>query len=215
MDIVTCLPRLVAYTYPAKRRKSSGLPQRDDFSRPARYVRVRDANASPRGEDMTSIDDRAVRDTIRRIYTAWAANDADALAALYVEDATVVQPGIYRQNRDDVRAGMAEAFAGPLRISTVVDEVRSVRFLGDDAAVVISEGGIVRAGETELRAERAVRATWVLAKQDVAHRGLPQQPSRDLSRGGAHRRVIPRRVRRRAPGWSGPSSYRRRVARPS
>jgi uncharacterized protein (TIGR02246 family) len=119
---------------------------------------------------MPSIDDNAVRDTIRDLYTAWAANDADALAALYVDDATVVQPGIYRQNRDEVRVGMAAAFAGPLRNSTVVDETRSVRFLGDDAAVVISEGGVVRADETELAAERAVRATWVLVKQDGSWR---------------------------------------------
>jgi uncharacterized protein (TIGR02246 family) len=115
---------------------------------------------------MTSSDDRAVRDTIRALYTAWAANDADTLAALYVEDATVVQPGTYRQNRDDVRAGMAAAFAGPLRGSTVIDEVHSVRLLGDAAAVVISEGGVVRAGEAELPGDRAVRATWVLVKQD-------------------------------------------------
>ncbi len=115
---------------------------------------------------MTSIDDSAVRDTIRGVYTAWEANDADALAALWVKDGTVVQPGIYRQNRDEVRAGMAAAFAGPLRNSTVVDEVRSVRFLGDEAAVVISEGGIILAGETERPAERAVRATWLLARQD-------------------------------------------------
>ncbi len=119
---------------------------------------------------MPSIDDSAVRDTIRALYTAWAANDADALAALYVEDATVVQPGIYRQSKDDVRAGMAAAFAGPMRNSTVIDELRSVRFLGDDAAVVISEGGVVRAGETELPAGRAVRATWVLVKQDATWR---------------------------------------------
>jgi len=115
---------------------------------------------------MTSSDDRAVRDAIRALYTAWGANDADALAALYVEDATVVQPGIYRQNRDELRTGMAAAFAGTLRNSTVIDEPRSVRFLGDAAAVAISEGGVVRAGETELPAERAVRATWVLVKQD-------------------------------------------------
>jgi uncharacterized protein (TIGR02246 family) len=46
-----------------------------------------------------------------------------------------------------------------------IDEPLNVRFLGDDVAVVISEAGILMAGETELPAERLVRATWVLARQ--------------------------------------------------
>ena len=88
-------------------------------------------------------DERAVLDVIHGVYAAWAKNDADAFAALYTEHATVVQPGgVYKKNRGDVRTSIAQAFAGPLKGSTVIDEPTQVRLLGDDAAVVISEAGL-------------------------------------------------------------------------
>jgi uncharacterized protein (TIGR02246 family) len=111
-------------------------------------------------------DERAVRDVIGALYTAWAANDADAFAALYTEDATVVLPGVYRRNRAQARADMAAAFVGPLKGSRAIDEVKAIRFLGDDVAVVTSEGGTLMAGESELPPAQLVRATWVLARQD-------------------------------------------------
>ena len=103
---------------------------------------------------------------IQAVYDAWAAGDADAFAELYTDDATVVQPGINKRNRRDIRTTMAAGFAGPLKGSRVLDEPQSVRFLGSDTAVVITEGGVLMAGQSELPAERRVRATWVLTKQN-------------------------------------------------
>ncbi len=77
-------------------------------------------------------------------------------------------PGVYNSGREQVRAYMAAAFAGPLRGSRGVDTPQSVRFLGDDAAVIVSEAGILMAGETTLPAERLHRATWLLAQRDGA-----------------------------------------------
>ena len=110
--------------------------------------------------------EHAVREVLRDVYTAWAENDAEAFAELYVEDATVVMPGTYHENRDEVRVYMAAALAGPLKGSKAFDEPQNIRFLGDDVAVVTSEGGILMAGESELPDERRVRATWVLSRQD-------------------------------------------------
>jgi uncharacterized protein (TIGR02246 family) len=61
---------------------------------------------------------------------------------------------------------MAAAFAGPLKGSRITDDTKSIRFIGEDAAVVISEAGILMTGETELPSERLVRVTWTLAKQE-------------------------------------------------
>ena len=108
----------------------------------------------------------AVRETLRGIYDAWAANDADAFAASYVEDATVVLPGVYKDGKNEVRNYMAAAFDGPLKGSQGIDEPQNVRFLDDNTAVVVSEAGILMAGESELPDERRVRATWVLSRQD-------------------------------------------------
>jgi uncharacterized protein (TIGR02246 family) len=108
----------------------------------------------------------SVLNVIGAVYDAWAANDADAFVALYTEDATVVQPGVHKKNKDDIRTTMAAGFAGPLKGSRVLDEPQNVRFLGSDVAVVITEGGVLMAGQAELPSERLVRATWVLTRQD-------------------------------------------------
>jgi hypothetical protein len=51
---------------------------------------------------------------------------------MYVDDATVVQPGgIYKTSSDDVRTSVAQAFAGRFKGSRVVDEPRNIRLLGD------------------------------------------------------------------------------------
>src|SRR5579859_8053911 len=111
-------------------------------------------------------EQNAVLEIIDGVYAAWADNDADAFAELYLADATVVQPAVYKNSKDAIRTSMAAAFAGPLKGSTVIDKPLSVRFLSDDAAVVISEGGVLMAGESEVPPQRLVRATWVLAKRD-------------------------------------------------
>lgn len=110
--------------------------------------------------------DSGVRDVLHDVYAAWKANDAEAFAARFAEHATSVLPGTYSQGKDEIRAYMAAGFAGPLKGSTVIDEVKSVRFVGDTAAVVISESGVLMAGEDGVPASRLVRATWVLAERD-------------------------------------------------
>ena len=67
----------------------------------------------------------AVRDVLERLYVAWADGDADAFAALYVDDATVVMPGVFHRSRAAVRDYMAGAFAGPLKGSRGVDDRRT------------------------------------------------------------------------------------------
>ena len=102
-----------------------------------------------------------VRELFDRIYAAWG--DADAFAALYRPDATVVMPGVFRQGRDAVRDSMAAAWAGPLRGSRAIDEPLDIRVLGD-TAVVVSRAGILLAGQTELAPGTEVTATWVLTR---------------------------------------------------
>ncbi|HEY4332332.1 MAG TPA: SgcJ/EcaC family oxidoreductase [Ilumatobacteraceae bacterium] len=102
---------------------------------------------------------------IDRLYAAWAANDADALAALYTADATVVRPKSFDDGQDEVRASMAAAFAGPLKGSRGIETNHSVRVYGD-TAIVIGIAGVMMAGESEIPAERMRRATWTLVRED-------------------------------------------------
>ena len=69
----------------------------------------------------TDGDRQAVLAVIQAGYAAWEANDADEFVAVYLDDATVVQPGIHKQNRQEIRTTMAAGFEGALKGSRVVD----------------------------------------------------------------------------------------------
>jgi uncharacterized protein (TIGR02246 family) len=119
---------------------------------------------APTSTDPTSTDEQQVHAVLRTAYEAWGAGDADAFAALYTADATSALPGSLRRGRVEIREYMAAAFAGPLRGSTVDDTPVSTRFPTPDTAVVVSEGAVRLAGETEVPAQRWVRASWLLVR---------------------------------------------------
>lgn len=111
-------------------------------------------------------EEAAVLDVVKGVYQAWNDADADAFVAEYFEDASAILPGAYMRSRQEIRGAMAFSFNGPLKGTRASDKVLDVRFLNDDAAVVITETGVLIPGETEAPPERTVYATWVLAKQD-------------------------------------------------
>jgi uncharacterized protein (TIGR02246 family) len=115
---------------------------------------------------MPSRHDTAVRGVLDAVYAAWAENDPDAFAKLYAEDATAVLPGSYLANRDAIQATMAEVFAGSLKGSRAAYEVQSLRFVGSAAAVVISKGAVVPAGQSEPAPESRSLETWVIAHDE-------------------------------------------------
>jgi uncharacterized protein (TIGR02246 family) len=113
-------------------------------------------------------DVAAIKAVLENLYRAWDAGDADAFVADYTEDATAIMPGTRRTSREEVRQGMAQGFASYLKGSTNTDKLESIRFLGDSAAVAVSETSLRFPGETEVPAERTVHATWVLEKRGGA-----------------------------------------------
>jgi uncharacterized protein (TIGR02246 family) len=115
-------------------------------------------------------DRQAVLEPLAALYRAWEANDAEAFVADYTDDASVIQPGVYEKDREQIRTAMAAAFAGPLHGSRATDQPVDVRFLTDDIAIVVSEGGIIFPGQDAVASERLVRATWVLVRRDDAWR---------------------------------------------
>ena len=115
---------------------------------------------------MTVTADREVLTVLDDLYRAWAENDADAFVSDFTPDATSILSGSYSVGPAAIRARMAAAFAGPLKGSRVHDEVQSVRYLGDDAALVVARSAVLLAGQTEAPANGWVIATWTLARQD-------------------------------------------------
>ncbi|GAA3500044.1 SgcJ/EcaC family oxidoreductase [Streptomyces prasinosporus] len=111
-------------------------------------------------------DAAAVAAVPQRIIAAWAAQDGSAFAEVFTEDGTMVLPGIYESGRERIAAFMTQAFAGPYKGTRVTGTPLAVKFLSPETAIVITQGGVLAPGETEPAAERAVRAIWVLTKQD-------------------------------------------------
>jgi uncharacterized protein (TIGR02246 family) len=111
-------------------------------------------------------DEIAIEAVLAQSYKAWEAGDADGMVASYTADATAIMTGSLRESRDAVREKMALAFAGPLKGTSTVNKRLSLRFVGSDAAIVVSESGILFGGATEVGDPGKVNATWVFEKRD-------------------------------------------------
>ena len=118
--------------------------------------------------DVRTADVAAIHDVLEDSYRAWAVGDADGMVAAYTDDASAIMPGALRDSREVIRESMAAAFAGPLKGTSTFNKQLSVRFLGADAAIVLSESGILFPGQSEVPLEGRVNCTWVLEKQDGA-----------------------------------------------
>jgi uncharacterized protein (TIGR02246 family) len=112
-------------------------------------------------------DEAAIQAVLIDSYRAWEAGDADGMVANYTADATAIMTGSLRDSRDVIRQNMALGFEGPLKGSSTYNKQLSIRFVGRDGAIVISESAILFAGETEVPDDqRKVNATWVFEKRD-------------------------------------------------
>lgn len=127
-------------------------------------------------------DETAIVAVLAQSYAAWEAGDADGMVADYTDDATAIMTGSLRESREAVRQNMARSFAGPLQGTSTYNKQLSLRFLGEDAAILISESGILFGGATEVPDAGKVNATWVLEKRDgrwliAAYHNSPMLPS--------------------------------------
>jgi uncharacterized protein (TIGR02246 family) len=116
--------------------------------------------------DSRAQDEAAIQAILVDSYKAWEAGDADGMVANYTADATAIMTGSLRDSRDVIRENMALAFAGPLKGSSTYNKQLSLRFVGRDAAIALSESGILFPAETEVPDARRVNATWVFERRD-------------------------------------------------
>ncbi|MFC1402987.1 MULTISPECIES: SgcJ/EcaC family oxidoreductase [Streptacidiphilus] len=116
--------------------------------------------------DSRAEDEAAIQTVLADSYKAWEAGDAERMVADYTADASAVIPGSLRGSREVIRESMALAFEGPLKGSSTWNREISLRFVGRDAAIVLSESGVLFAGQTEVPEAGRVNATWVLEKRD-------------------------------------------------
>lgn len=91
---------------------------------------------------MNEIPD-GITTALDRMRRAWDVGDAAAYAEEFTEDADyVIFAGIISRGRDEIRADHVPLFERWQRGSRMSMEIIDVRMLGDDAAVVLTAGGI-------------------------------------------------------------------------
>ena len=116
--------------------------------------------------DSRAQDRAAIQAVLVDSYRAWEAGDAHGMVANYTGDATAIMTGSLRDGREVILRNMALAFEGPLKGSSTYNKQLSLRFLGRDAAIVVSESGILFAGQSDVPEAGKVNATWVFEKRD-------------------------------------------------
>jgi uncharacterized protein (TIGR02246 family) len=102
----------------------------------------------------------------QKIVGAWNQHDADQFAGLFAEDASLILPSadIYMKNRDQIRAMMARGFSGPFRETRLAQKALDVKCVDRRVAVVITQGGIMFPGETEVNPSRVARETYTIVR---------------------------------------------------
>jgi uncharacterized protein (TIGR02246 family) len=111
-------------------------------------------------------DQAAVAALTQRVIAAWAYGDGDAFANLFVEDGTMILPGLFKKGREEIRAYLKEAYQSTYKNTQVTGKPLDLRFFSPDCGILITQGGVLAAGETEVSDEQAIRATWTVVKRD-------------------------------------------------
>lgn len=104
-------------------------------------------------------------DPLTRLYgqliDGWNARNAEAMADPLAPDGLVIGfDGSQMDGRDEVAAELGRIFADH-QPATYVTKIRSVRWLGDDAAVLHAVAGMIPPGEADLMPDRNAIQTVV------------------------------------------------------
>jgi uncharacterized protein (TIGR02246 family) len=147
-----------AASKPAAAKPAAAKPAAAKSAPPAK-------SAAPAGGGLTAADYAAIAAVPARMIAAWAAHDSDAFADLFTEDGTLILPGVYKKGKDAIRAYMAAEYAGAYQGTTVTGAPVEIKPLRAGAVALISQGGVIPAGQTRLPDEAAIRASWILVKR--------------------------------------------------
>lgn len=131
----------------------------------------------------------SVPDTLRaeiaavpgRLVSAWAAHDAEAFSQLFTPDGVLILPGVYKRGRDEIRQFMEAGYAGPYKGTSVTGTPLDIKPLGTGAFALLTVGGVLEPGEKEVSTKQAIRASWILVKDDgtwrlAVYQNSPRDP---------------------------------------
>ena len=126
-------------------------------------------------------DRQAILDVLAGLYKAWEANDAEAFVANYTDDASVVQPGVYKRDREEIRTTMLRRGPAERVPSDRPPDGRPFSHRRHGRSYQRGRDHLRWAGRCRERGPGARDLGAGPARRQLAHRLLPQQP-RQLGR---------------------------------
>ena len=112
-------------------------------------------------------DEAAVRDLYQQLMDGWNRGNGDTFAAVFAEDGDLVAfDGTYFKGREEIAPFHQQLFDKWMKGTRLVGQVKNVRFLSPDIAVMHAVGGTVMRGKTERSPERDSIQTLVATRRD-------------------------------------------------
>jgi uncharacterized protein (TIGR02246 family) len=110
-------------------------------------------------------DEAAIRALVATLADAWTRGDAEAWGRAFTQDADfTVWNGMHAKGREAIRQGHARIFSTIYKDTKQRLDVRSIRFLRDDIAIVHVEGSVVKKDE-EFPASPQVVPLFIMVKE--------------------------------------------------
>jgi uncharacterized protein (TIGR02246 family) len=114
-----------------------------------------------------SRDEAAVRALYQELMDGWNQGSGDAFAAVFTEDGDLIGfDGTHFKGRQEIAPFHQRLFDKWLKGSRLVGQVKDVRFLSPDVALMHAVGGTVMRGKSEPTPERDSIQTLVATRQE-------------------------------------------------
>jgi uncharacterized protein (TIGR02246 family) len=112
-------------------------------------------------------DEAAVRDLYEELMDGWNRGSGEAFAAAFTEDGDLVAfDGTHFEGREEIAPFHQELFDRWMKGSRLVGQVKDVRFLSPDVALIHAVGSTMMRGKSEPSPERDSIQTLVAVRRD-------------------------------------------------
>jgi uncharacterized protein (TIGR02246 family) len=114
-------------------------------------------------------DDQAIKDRIQSFQDAWNKHDVKAMAGVFTDDGTLVNPfAVTAHGRDEISKVFTDEHEHAFKATTYTSSDIAIQSITSDVAVVDSTGNItgIQAPDGSATADFPHHVTWVFVKQD-------------------------------------------------